>query len=145
MSTLKNYQPGRTFMLLVSDDNWTTTLTVVCLNKQGLKRSRPVNSVDTQCGFSKAYGSADRKFDAEAVNNLTPDAVVAGVGEASYKKFASWFEANTELKFKREAADDTQLFQEFSGKLASLDDANDVNTNMTFSFTVEIESIDETP
>ncbi|MGQ0740215.1 MAG: hypothetical protein ACT4OJ_14280 [Bacteroidota bacterium] len=146
MSTVKTYLPGRTFYLLLSDDNWTTTYTLVCLSKQGLKRNRPVTKQDSQCGQAKAYGEVDRMMDVEAINNLTPDAVAAGVGEASYKKIASWFEANTALKMRRKTpSDGSQLYQESACKLASLDDSAGVAENMTFSFTLELEGdLDET-
>ncbi len=147
MSATKTYLAGRTFLLLLSDDNWTTTYTLVCLTKQGLKRSRPVTKQDSQCGQAKAYGEVDRTLDVEALNNLTPDAVATGVGEASYKKVSTWFEANTQLKFRRkQPSDGSQLYQEGSCKLANLDDSSEVGNNMTFSFTLEIEGdIDETP
>lgn len=140
MSTVNTYLAGRTFYLLLSDDSWTTTYTLVCLNKQGMKRSRPVSKQDSQCGQAKAYGEVDRTFDVEAINNLTPNAVVTGVGEASYKKISTWFEANTALKFRRkEPSDGSYLYQEGSCKIANLDDDAESNNNMTFSFTLEIE------
>lgn len=147
MSTTNTYLPGRTFLLLLSPDNWTTTYTLVCLTKMGLKRSRPVTKTDTQCGQAKAYGEVDRTLDFEGLNNLTPNAVSAGVGEASYKLVSSWFEANTQLRFKRrEPSDGSQLYQEALCKLANLDDSAEVASNMSFSFTLEIEgAIDETP
>lgn len=146
MSVTKTYLAGRTFYLLLSDDNWTTTYTLVCLTKQGLKRSRPVNKQDSQCGQAKSYGEVDRNMDVEAINNLTPDAVSAGVGEASYKKIAAWFEANTVLKVKRKTpSDGSHLYMESSARIANLDDSEGVADNMTFSFTLELEGdIDET-
>lgn len=147
MSTINTYLPGRTFMLLLSDDNWTTTYTLVCLTKQGLSRSRSVNKQDTQCGIAKAYGPSDANMPIEAVNNLTPNAVSSGVGEASYKKIASWYEANTSIKVKRKTpTDGSQLYLEASARISKLDDAADVGGNMTFSFDLEIEGdLDETP
>lgn len=146
MSTTKTYLAGRTFNLLLSDDNWTTTYTLVCLTKQGLKRSRAVTKQDSQCGIAKAYGEVDRMMDVEAINNLTPDAVASGVGEASYKKIATWFENNTALKIKRRSpTDGSNLYMESNGKIANLDDSAGVAENMTFSFTLELDDIDETP
>lgn len=140
------YLPGRTFYLLLSDDNWTTTYTLVCLQRQGLKRSRAVTKQDSQCGVAKSYGSPDRSMSIEAINNLTPAAVAAGVGEASYKKIASWFEANTELKVRRKTpSDGSELYMESTCKINDLEDAAAVEGNMTFSCTLELEGdLDET-
>lgn len=144
MSTVKTYLPGRTFYLLLSDDSWTTTYTLVCLQKQGLSRSRAVTKQESQCGVAKAYGEVDRTFPVEAINNLTPDAVAAGVGEASYKKIATWFEANTALKVKRRTpTDGSQLYMEANCKISKMDDSVDSTNNMTFSFELELEDIDE--
>lgn len=142
-----SYLAGRTFLLKLSPDNWTTTYTLVCLSKQGMKRSRPVTKQDTQCGQAKAYGEVDRTLDFEALNELDPTAVSGSVGQASYKLVSSWFEANTQLRFKRaEPADGSDLFQEGACKIASLDDDAEVANNMTFSGTLEIEgALDETP
>lgn len=147
MSATKTYLAGRTFMLLLSANGFTDTYTLVCLTKQGLKRNRPVSKQDSQCGQAKAYGEVDRTMDIEALNNLTPDALASNVGEASYKLISQWFEANTQLKFRRkQPSDGSQLYQEGSCKIANLDDAAEVGNNMTFSFTLEIEGdLDETP
>lgn len=141
MSVNKNYIQGRTFYVLFSDDDWTTTYTAVCLSKQGLNRERPVTKQNSQCGVAKSYGPVDRNMDFECINNTTPDAVSAGVGEASYKKFATWFEANTALKVKRMDPSDTgvNLYFEADCRLSKLSDSADSETNMTFSFSVEIE------
>ena len=146
MGATNTYLPGRTFYLLLSADSWTTTYTVECLTNQGLKRSRPVTKQDTQCGQAKAYGTPDAMMDVEAVVNLTPDAVAAGVGTASYKLISGWFEANTELKMRRKTpTDGSQLYQESTCKIASIDDAAEVASNMTFSFTLELTgTLDET-
>jgi hypothetical protein len=146
MSTVNTYLPGRTQYLYVSPDNWTTTYTLVCVNKLGLKSSRAVNKQESQCGVAKEFGADDNTLDVEAINNLTPDAVVAGVGEASYKLVRSWFVAVTELKWRRKTpTDGSQLFQEGVAKIANIDDENSVGENMTFSFTLEIiGAIDET-
>ncbi len=134
-------------MLELSDDNFTTTYTLVCLTKQGMRRSRSVTKQDTQCEIAKAYGAADRMMPIEAVNNLTPDAVSSGVGEASYKKIASWFEANTTIKMKRRTpSDGSQLFQLGECKINNLEDSESVGDNMTFSFELELQGdLDETP
>lgn len=147
MSTTNTYNPGRTFYLYLSDDDWTTTYLAVCLVSQGMKRSRNTNKQDNQCGIAKASGSPDRTLDAEALTNLTPDAVSGGAGEASYKKMSTWFEADTQLSFRRKVpTDGSQLYQEGSCKIASIDDAAEVANNMTFSFSLEIEgALDETP
>lgn len=145
MSVVKTYLPGRTFYLLLTNDSWTTTYTLVCLTNQGLKRSRSVNKQDSQCGVAKAYGEVDRMMDVQAINNLTPDAVAAGVGEASYKLISTWFEANTVLRMKRLTGDGSTLYQESQCKVAGIDDAADVAGNMTFGFTLELEgTFDET-
>ena len=137
---------GRTFYLLLSDDDWTTTYTLECLTKQGLSRSRAVNKQDTQCGQAKSYGSVDRTMALEAVTNLTPDAVSGGVGTASYKKIATWFEANTALKVKRKTpSDGSHQYMESACRISKLDDSADVASNQTFSLELELEGdIDET-
>lgn len=140
MSTTKTYLAGRTFYLLLSDDNWTTTYTLVCLQKQSLSRSRAVNKQDSQCGIAKAYGEVDRTMSVEAVHNLTPDAVASGVGEASYKKIATWFEANTALNVKRKTPNDgSYLYMESACRISKLDDVAEVAGNQTFSFELEME------
>lgn len=143
----EKYLPGRTYYLLLSDDAWTTTYTLVCLTKQGLNRERSVNKQDTQCGFSKSFGAVDRVMDVECVTNLTPTAVAAGVGEASYKKVSAWFEAGTEIKMKRKTpTDGTDQYQESACTIAKLSDAADVGGNQTFSMTLELTgAFDETP
>lgn len=143
----EKYLQGRTFYLLLSADNWTTTYTAVCLTRQGMDRQRNVSKVDTQCGMAKAFGSVDRVLNFEAVNNLTPAAVAAGVGEASYKKMAEWMEAETELKFRRKTpADGSELYQEGTCKIQSLGDAAEVGNNQTFTVVLEIlGALDETP
>jgi hypothetical protein len=140
------YLPGRTFYLLLSADNWTTTYTLVCLTRQGLKRSRAVTKQDSQCGVAKSYGAPDRSMSVEAINNLTPATVAAGVGEASYKLISTWFEANTELKMKRKTpSDGSELYQESACKINDLEDSASVEGNFTFSFTLELEGdLDET-
>lgn len=147
MGATNTYLPGRTFYVYLTDDNWTTTYTLECLTKGGLKRSRPVNKQDTQCGQAKSYGTPDRMMDLEAVTNLTPDAVAAGVGTASYKKIAQWFEAATALKVRRKfPTDGSQQYLESDCKIASLDDDAEVAANQTFSLTLELEGVpDETP
>lgn len=145
MGATNTYNPGRTYYLLISDDNWTTTYTLECITKHGLKRSRSVNKQDTQCGIAKARGSVDRMMDVEAVTNLTPDAVASGVGTASYKKVATWFEADTALKVKRKVGDGSTDYLESGARIVSLDDSNDVASNQTYSLTLELEgTLDET-
>ena len=146
MGATNTYLQGRTFYLLLSDDNWTTAYTLECLTKQGLKRSRSVTKQDTQCGYAKAYGEVDRMMDLEAVTNLTPDAVAAGVATASYKKIAQWFEANTSLKVRRKTpSDGSQQYLESTCRIASMDDSAEVANNQTFSLTLELEgTLDET-
>ena len=146
MSTVKTYLPGRTFYLLLSDDNWTTAFTLVCLQKQAMNRERPVSKQNSQCGVAKAYGEVDRSMDVEALNNLTPDAVSAGVGEASYKKISGWFEGNAQLKMKRKTpTDGSQLYQESACKVSKISDQADSENNMTFNFSLELEGdLDET-
>lgn len=146
MSAVKTYLPGRTFYLLMSDDNWTTTYTLVCLVKQGLKRSRSVTKQESQCEMAKSFGAVDRTFSVEAVNNLTPDAVASNVGEASYKKIASWFEAATPLKIKRKSpSDGSHLYMESSATIVGMDDSAAVADNMTFNFEMELTGdLDET-
>ncbi len=142
---MPTYNPGRTFLLKLSADNWTTTYTVVCLTRQGMRRSRAVTKQDSQCGVAKAYGAPDRSMPVEAINNLAPAAVAAGVGEASYKQIATWFESNTELKMKRSVGDGSTLYQEATCRINDLEDAEDVANNMTFSFVLELEGdLDET-
>jgi hypothetical protein len=147
MSTTNTYLPGRTHYLLLSDDNWTTTYTLVCLTKMGVGRSRAVTKQDTQCEMAKAYGASDGSMPVEAVNNLTPNAVAAGVGEASFKKVSAWYEANTQLKMKRKApTDGSQLYMESSCKISKIDESVDVANNQTFTFDLELEGVfDETP
>lgn len=146
MSAVKTYLGGRTFYLKLSADNWTTTYTLVCLVKQGLTRSRAVTKQDSQCGTAKAYGEVDRMMSVEAINNLTPDPVASGVGEASYKLIASWLEANTALKVKRQTpSDGSQLYMESACRISKLDDSAGVADNFTFNFELELEGdIDET-
>lgn len=147
MSTTKTYVPGRTFYLLLSADSWTTTYTLVCLMKQGLSRSRAVNKQESQCGVAKSYGEVDRTMAVEAMNNTSPDAVALGVGEASYKQIAIWFEANTLLKVRRKypSATGAEVFMESECRISKLDDSVAVADNMTFNFDLELEgAIDET-
>lgn len=146
MSTTNTYLAGRTHYLLLSDDSWTTTYTLVCLTKQGMSRSRAVTKQDSQCEMAKAYGASDGTMSVEAVNNLTPNAVSAGVGEASFKKVSAWYEANTQLKVKRKApSDGSQLYIESSCKISKIDESADVAGNQTFSFELELEGVlDET-
>jgi hypothetical protein len=146
MSTTKTYLPGRTFYLLMSTNSFTDTYTLVCLTKQGLTRSRSVNKQDSQCGIVKSYGEPDRVMTVEAVNNLTPDALTANVGEASYKLLATWFEANTLLYIRRKTpSDGSQLFMEGTARISKLDDSAGVADNHSFSFELEFEgTFDET-
>jgi hypothetical protein len=146
MGATNTYLQGRTFYVLLSDDNWTTTYTLECLTKQSLSRSRAVNKIDNQCEVSKAYGNVDRNMPLEAVNNLTPDAVSGGVGTASYKKMSAWFEANTQIRVKRKTpSDGSQLYMESACKVSKLDDVVDVASVMTYSLELELEgTFDET-
>jgi hypothetical protein len=145
MSTVKTYVQGRTFLLKLSPDAGTTWYTLVCLIKQGLNRERPVTKQDSQCGQAKAYGEVDRNMDVECLNNLTPDAVAAGVGEASYQLVSQWFESNTLLQMEREVGDGSDLYQSSDCRVSKIADTEEVATNMTFSFTLELEGdFDET-
>src|SRR6185503_1328172 len=102
MSTATAPIKGRTFLFKVSDDNWTTTYTLVCLMSQRGRASRQKNTIDSQCGLYTSRGSVDRTYELVFMVNTTPDAVAAGVGEVSGKKWQEWFEADTVLKFKRQ-------------------------------------------
>jgi hypothetical protein len=140
------YLAGRTFYLTFSPDAGTSVYTAVCLIKQGVNRSRSVTKVDNQCEVSKAYGMPDRNMTVECMNNLTPAALAAGVGEASHKLFATWFEANTQLTIKRKTpSDGSEQYMESLGRIVKLDDVADVGSNQTFSLEVEFEgTFDET-
>lgn len=147
MSTTNTYLPGRTFYLLLSTTSvFTDTYTLVCLQKQGVSRSRAVNKQDSQCGIAKAYGEVDRTMAVEAINNLTPNALAANVGEASYKLIATWFEANTLIYVRRKSpTDGSLLYMDSPARISKLDDSVDVAGNMTFSFELEFEGAwDET-
>lgn len=141
------YLNGRTYYVLLSDDNWATTYTLVCLSKQGLDRERSVSKQETQCEMAKSFGIVDRSFTADCVTNLTPAAVAAGVGEASYKKLSTWFEAGTELRWKRKSpADGSDQYQESRCVINKLSDAVEVNNNQSFSLSFElVGDFDETP
>lgn len=95
--------------------------------------------------MAKSYGAVDRTMSIEAINNLTPTAVSGGVGEASYKQIATWFEANTELKVKRKTpTDGSELYMESTCRISKLDDTVGMD-NHTFNFDLELEgTIDET-
>jgi hypothetical protein len=125
---------GKDILLKLSDDNWTTTYTLVCLTKQGFKGSTPVTKKPTQCGQAVGISANDNTFSFDAVMNTTPTAVSAGVGEASLKKVRSWYNSNTLLKVKRSigsaGADD---YIEASAYLTSLSDELAVEDVMTFS------------
>jgi hypothetical protein len=143
------YLPGRTFFLLLSDDAWVTTYTLVCLMKQALDRERSVTKVETQCELAKSFGAIDRSMNLECVTNLTPDAVVAGVGQASHKKISAWFEASVEtLHVKRRMPDPagTDQYAESACTITKLSDAVDVQGNQSFTMTLELTgAFDETP
>jgi hypothetical protein len=133
------YLSGRTWYLLMSVNAFTDTYTLVCLTKQGLNRERAVNKQDTQCELSKSFGAVDRVLDLECVTDLTPAALAANVGEASYKLISQWFEAGTVVKIRRKTpTDGSELFQESSGTITKLSDATEVAGNMTFSMTIEL-------
>lgn len=133
------YLSGRTFYLLLSANAFTDTYTLVCLTKQGLDRERPVNKIDTQCEQAKSFGSVDRVMTLECVCNLTPTALAANVGEASYKKISEWFEAETELQMKRKTpTDGSELYQQSTCKISKLSDAAEVAGNLTFTMTLEL-------
>ncbi len=133
------YLPGRTFYLLLSANTWTDTYTLVCLTKQGLNRERAVNKVESQCEMAKSFGAVDRVMDVECVTNLTPAALAANVGEASYKLISQWFEADTELSVKRKTpSDGSEQYMESKCKIVKLSDVAEVAGNQTFSMTLEL-------
>lgn len=146
MSTTKTYLAGDTFYLDLSVNNFTDTYTLVCLRRQGMKRQLERRTQTSQCGVNKAHGEWDRTLDVEAFNNLTPDALVSNVGEASYKLIAQWAEAKTTVYFERKSpADGSYLYQSGTAKIINLDDEEPSDENMSFSFTLDILTIDETP
>lgn len=91
---------GKDVPLLLSDDNWTTAYTVVCLVSGGLKQGFPVNTEESQCGSHTGVGSFAFSQQFSAIVNTTPATVTGGAGEASYKKLQSWCQARTLIRFK---------------------------------------------
>lgn len=133
------YLAGRTYYLLFSANDFTDTYTAVCLTKQGLDRERSVNKVESQCEMAKAFGIVDRSMTVECVTNLTPTALAANVGEASYKLFSQWFEAGTELSIKRKTpSDGSEQYQQSKCKISKISDAAEVAGNQTFTMTLEL-------
>lgn len=148
MSTANTPIISKNFLLKLSDDNFETTYTVVCLTKQGMTRSRQVNEKDTQCGIMTSRGAAKRVIPFELVVNTTPNAVVTGVGEASYKKLEEWFENDVALQFKRESpvGAGTDLSQTGVCYITRFDDDETVGEYMSASGDLTIEGeIDLTP
>ena len=142
----QTYLQGRTFYLTLSANSGTDVYTLVCLTKQGLSRDRAVTKQDSQCGIAKAYGAVDRSMNVEAINNLTPAALAAHVGEASYTLCATWFEANTLLTVTRKTpTDGSYLYMSGTARIQKLDDSADVAGSMTFNMVLEFEGdLDET-
>src|SRR5439155_9462406 len=91
---------GKALPLLLSDDNWTTAYTVVCLTDSTFKLTSPVNTEVSQCGVHTGIGPSLFSLTFNGMVNTTPASVVAGAGEASYKRFLTWANAQTQIRFK---------------------------------------------
>jgi hypothetical protein len=148
MSATTTPIPGRSFLFKVSDDNWTTTYTLECLISQRGRASRAKNSIDSQCGLYTSRGSVDRTYELVFMVNTTVDAVAAGVGPISGKQWQTWFENNTQLKFKRQwpTGSGTAFHQEGTIDIDSIDDEAEVAGYLIFTSTVSVQGpIDTTP
>lgn len=124
---------GKLVPLLLSADNWTTSLTLVCLVSSGFKTSFPVNEEESQCGVHVGIGSNKFSIDFQAIAKTDPAAVAGGVGEASYKQVLAWSLNQTKLKFKRQHGTNGADFYQ-SGEVYLNDLSEDAATGQIVKF-----------
>ena len=93
---------GKDLPLILSDDSFTTSYTIVCLTQGGVKNSYSVNTEESQCGVHTGIGSPAFSVSFSAIVKTDPTAAscTPSVGEASYKKLLTWATAQTKLSFK---------------------------------------------
>lgn len=93
---------GKDLALILSDDAFTTSYTLVCFVSGSTKSSFSVNTEESACGVHTGIGSVNFSVNATAIVKVDPTAATGTplVGEASYKKLKQWNVGQTLVAYK---------------------------------------------
>lgn len=135
---------GKDVILTITDDNGTSTWTLVCAEKQSYKASRDVKQRVTQCGtVVGTSASVKRSITFDGVFSQVAETLTLGKGYCSGPKLKEWLNNATPLVVTQEYDDGSKLSNSYGAYISDYSENDPIDD--VVDFTVEFTLFDTTP